>query len=134
MKRLTQSGFTLIELLIVIVILGILAGVVLAVINPTAQIQKANEAALKANAEKICMALQACANSSLDAMNCENATEIGYVAPTVPTGATYALTAPVAAGSTITMTSTLGACVGTCTATPSTGAFVNLTWAGCLVN
>ena len=34
MKKLNQKGFTLIELLIVIVIIGILAGVVLQILDP----------------------------------------------------------------------------------------------------
>ena len=52
----SRSGFTLIELLIVIVIIGILAGVVLSVINPAKQQRKAKEASLRSTVEKACLA------------------------------------------------------------------------------
>jgi prepilin-type N-terminal cleavage/methylation domain-containing protein len=41
-----KSGFTLIELLIVIAIIGVLAGLVIAVINPTRQRQRAQDGVL----------------------------------------------------------------------------------------
>ena len=122
-----QKGFTLIELLIVIVILGILAGVVLAVINPAAQQTRANQSVLRASTEKICIAVQACAASTLDALNCDTAADAGYTAPAVPAGAVYAIAnAPASAAGTITVTGTLAGCVFGCSATPSTGGFVNL--------
>jgi prepilin-type N-terminal cleavage/methylation domain-containing protein len=131
MKRLTQSGFTLIELLIVIVILGILTGVVLAVINPTAQQARANQAVLRSNVEKACIALQACANSTIDATRCGDSTAIGYTLVNgTPSGSTYTLTfnpSPVAAASTITFQGAIGTCTMSCMAKPSDGTFTNLT-------
>lgn len=44
---LNRTGFTLIELLIVVVVIGVLAGAVITVLNPAAQIQKANDAKRK---------------------------------------------------------------------------------------
>lgn len=53
-----KKGFTLIELLIVIVIIGILAGVLVAVINPTTQQNRAKDANVKASLGKIALATQ----------------------------------------------------------------------------
>ena len=57
-KIYSQKGFTLIELLIVIVIIGVLAGVLIAVINPTEQINKARDATAKAAMNKIALAIK----------------------------------------------------------------------------
>ena len=54
----TQVGFTLIELLIVIVIIGILAGVLIAIINPGAQQNRAKDAGIKAAMNKIALATE----------------------------------------------------------------------------
>lgn len=54
-KRL-QSGFTLIELLIVIVIIGILAGVLIAVIDPASTQNRARDASVQATLNKIALA------------------------------------------------------------------------------
>ncbi|MFH1955763.1 MAG: type II secretion system protein, partial [Patescibacteria group bacterium] len=51
-----KSGFTLIELLIVIAIIGILAGVLIAVINPAQQRLKANQAVMRSSVSKACLA------------------------------------------------------------------------------
>ena len=51
----SASGFTLIELLIVIVIIGILAGVLIAVIDPTAQQNRARDANVRAAMNKIAL-------------------------------------------------------------------------------
>jgi len=53
-----ESGFTLIELLIVIVIIGILAGVLIAVINPAQQQNRARDAGVKASMNKIALATE----------------------------------------------------------------------------
>lgn len=52
------KGFTLIEMLVVIAILGILAVTLLAVINPNAQLQKANDAHRKSDLESLQRALE----------------------------------------------------------------------------
>ncbi|EKE00507.1 MAG: hypothetical protein ACD_22C00002G0001 [uncultured bacterium] len=119
-KSYSQKGFTLIELLIVIVIIGILAGVVLAVMNPAVQQRKANESVLRANTDKVCLAMHACAAARSDAFTtCDTFAEIGVNSPAgTPTGATYA---PTAAGTTLTITGTLGTCIFTCTYDTSTG-------------
>jgi len=53
-----QKGFTLIELLIVIVIIGILAGVLIAIINPGAQQNRAKDAGIKAAMNKVVLATE----------------------------------------------------------------------------
>ncbi len=52
------KGFTLIELLIVIVIIGILAGVLMAVINPAKQQNRARDANVIATINKVVLATQ----------------------------------------------------------------------------
>ncbi|PJA41449.1 hypothetical protein CO178_00155, partial [candidate division WWE3 bacterium CG_4_9_14_3_um_filter_34_6] len=52
-------AFTLIELLIVIGIIGILAGIVLVIINPVQQQKKANDAVILASMEKLTASLEA---------------------------------------------------------------------------
>lgn len=53
-----ERGFTLIELLIVIVIIGILAGVLISVIDPAAQQNRAKDANVKATMNKVALATQ----------------------------------------------------------------------------
>lgn len=53
-----QKGFTLIELLIVIVIIGILAGVLIAVINPAQQQNRARDAGVQATMNKVALAVE----------------------------------------------------------------------------
>lgn len=53
-----QEGFTLIELLIVIVIIGILAGVLIAVIDPTSQQNRARDAGIEASINKVVLATE----------------------------------------------------------------------------
>lgn len=55
----SQSGFTLIELLIVIVIIGILAGVLVAIIDPVKQQNRARDASVQATLNKIGLAVGA---------------------------------------------------------------------------
>lgn len=88
-----SSGFTLIELLIVIAIIGILAAVVIAVINPAQQRRKAREAVAKSNIAKICQALVACQSSlsTANASYCNTWDEIGVSQPTQPIGVTWTI-------------------------------------------
>ncbi len=53
-----QAGFTLIELILVVGIVGIFAAGVLAVINPSQQVQKANDSKRKTDLEMIQRALE----------------------------------------------------------------------------
>ncbi|MBU1132811.1 MAG: prepilin-type N-terminal cleavage/methylation domain-containing protein [Patescibacteria group bacterium] len=55
--RKSQKGFTLIELLVVIVIIGILAGVLIAVINPARQQNRARNGVIKATIQKVGFAI-----------------------------------------------------------------------------
>ncbi|MCG2689213.1 type II secretion system GspH family protein [Candidatus Parcubacteria bacterium] len=74
------KGFTLIELLIVITIIGILAGLVIAVIDPIGQRIKATQAVAKAKVAKACLAQKACINSTPGvavAADCNSFTELG---------------------------------------------------------
>ncbi len=92
-----KSGFTLIELLIVIAIIGVLAGIVLAVLNPQKQRQRAREGTLRANVNKLCLAYASCKSSSVDETYTEcqgvaNADNLGVVLSNLngtPSGATY---------------------------------------------
>lgn len=62
----SSYGFTLIELVTVVAILGIIAGVVVSVMDPARQQEKARHATMLANLQKIHMAQLACVNSSLN--------------------------------------------------------------------
>jgi prepilin-type N-terminal cleavage/methylation domain-containing protein len=59
MKRLGYKGFTLIELLIVIVIIGILAGVVLQILNPARQQNRAKDGVTRASMNKVALSVGA---------------------------------------------------------------------------
>ena len=58
LKIKSQQGFTLIELLIVIVIIGILAGVLIAIIDPAAQQNRARDAGVQASINKASLAAE----------------------------------------------------------------------------
>jgi len=58
LKIKSQKGFTLIELLIVIVIIGILAGVLIAIIDPASQQNRARDAGVQASINKVVLATQ----------------------------------------------------------------------------
>jgi len=70
MLKTKNEGFTLIELLIVIVLIGILSGILLAVIQPGAQRARANEAVMNENLNKLVMAVQACINARANITPC----------------------------------------------------------------
>lgn len=135
--RFGRKGFTLIELLIVIVIIGILAGVVLVVLNPAKQQRKSAESVLAANTNKICLGLNSCAATTATAANCSTLALLGVVDPGlnggVPTGATYT---PTIATNVVTITGGLvasggskgaGACNITCSFDFAAGTAVKLT-------
>ncbi len=87
-----SHGFTLIELLIVIVLIGILSGVLLAVIQPGAQRARANEAVMRTNMDKIRMAALACNSARLSISSCNSWANIGVNNPAgTPTGSTYVM-------------------------------------------
>lgn len=60
----TKRGFTLIELLIVIGIIGILAGVIIAVINPAKQRSRAKDSVLEATVEKLSIIMESHYNTN----------------------------------------------------------------------
>ncbi|NMB70341.1 prepilin-type N-terminal cleavage/methylation domain-containing protein [candidate division WWE3 bacterium] len=66
---LSQRGFTLVELLIVIVIIGILAGVVIGVLNPIQQQNRARDAGLRANLDKMALSTKSLYASSPRTIN-----------------------------------------------------------------
>ena len=53
-----RAGFTLVELLVVIAIVGVLAGVIIAAINPTQRVKEARDAPRKNDISQIAIALQ----------------------------------------------------------------------------
>jgi len=112
MLKINNKGFTLIELLIVIAIIGILAGIVIGVINPARQRRKANEAVLRANVGKMCQAWAGCINASPTGAlaECDTTAEAGIDIPVTPTGASYTYTGGRWQG-------TFGTCIIYCDAT-----------------
>lgn len=58
MKRILAQGFTLVELLIVIALLGVIATIVIAAINPIEQANKARDAGYKNDASEMVSAVQ----------------------------------------------------------------------------
>lgn len=89
-----RKSFTLIELLIVIAVIGILAGVIIAVINPQKQFKRAREGVMRANLAKVCSTIVACQSSLItwDTNYCDTWNEIGVIAPDgQPAGTTYEL-------------------------------------------
>lgn len=60
-----QKGFTLIELLIVIVIIGILAGIVITILNPVKQQNRARDGVIVATMNKISADVKSYGNSDI---------------------------------------------------------------------
>lgn len=59
LSRFSRLGFSLIELIVVMAIIGVLATVLIAIINPATQLNKANDGKRKADMSKIQFALEA---------------------------------------------------------------------------
>jgi prepilin-type N-terminal cleavage/methylation domain-containing protein len=77
-----QDGFTLIELLVAIMIIGVLAGIALAVF--LGQSSKANDVSTKSNVANVSRLLQACVTSSNtrdDYRDCDSGSKLGETAP-----------------------------------------------------
>lgn len=64
-NKLTQKGFTLIELLIVIVIIGVLAAIIITVLNPARQRDRARDSVVIATMDKVSAEIQAFSNSDI---------------------------------------------------------------------
>lgn len=58
MKKYLSRGFTLVELLIVIALLGVIATIVIAAINPIEQANRARDAGMKADASQLISAIE----------------------------------------------------------------------------
>ena len=85
-----SAGFTLVELLVVISIIAILAGISITIINPQKQQAKAQEAMMRSNLAKVCMALNGCGALKNSPRECENWNALGVNDPTGnPIGAGY---------------------------------------------
>ena len=63
-KNNSQKGFTLIELLIVIVIIGILAAVLISVLNPVQQQNRARDASVRSSINKMALATKSLASGT----------------------------------------------------------------------
>ena len=124
-----SNAFTLIELLIVIVIIGILAGVVLAVINPAQQIRRANQSSARSAVAKMCMAFQSCMAGTNDISFCDTASKAGYIIPSSNFGGTFTVTSglPQWSGS----NSSGGNCVITCVNNPGSSVNGRITVSSC---
>lgn len=66
-----KSAFTLIELLIVIAIVAVLSGVLISVINPKRQQEKAKDAVIISNMEKVIVSVEAYKSAFSDLPTCE---------------------------------------------------------------
>ena len=117
-----KLGFTLIELLIVIVIIGVLAGITLAVINPARQIARSDQGVARGRVAKACLAYIACTGSG---GTCTTETEIGLTSfAATANGGAYSLrtTAPIGAPQWVgTAGGSSAGCTYSCTATGAVG-------------
>lgn len=140
-----NKAFTLIELLIVIVIIGILAGIILAVLNPAKQQRRAREAVFQANVNKYCAALMACASTTTNFDQCNLGPSAGVQGELGlntqdgnPPGSRYELSDD---GNEVTVTGTYDRdnsnptdCVGTCAYDFGAGTPTPVLFTGCIIN
>lgn len=90
-KSAGRQGFTLIELLIVIAIIGILAAVVLAALNPVKKIGQANDSKIKSDIASFATGIQIYGTKGYYPATTANLTSAGDVTwtGTGPAGVTY---------------------------------------------
>ncbi len=132
MKARHSKAFTLIELLIVVVIIGILAGIVLSVLNPAQQQRRAREGVLQASTGKLCTGLFACAATTTTIANCDSDVEIGVTIPTGnPAGSSYSVGA--ISANEVEASGTLDGCSGFCRYNFTTSTPTALDFTGCIV-
>lgn len=116
-----RNGFTLIELLIVIAIIGILAGVLIAVIDPAQQRLKANQAVMRSLVSKACLVATSCISSSSTAYCVvPGGTFAGLgisLTNDTPPGSIYVLNVVAGNNRIINFTGTMGTCIARCTPT-----------------
>jgi len=111
--------------LVVISIITILAGMTLVFFNPVEQRRKANEAVVRTNTAKLCMALESCNSLKDSASDCDSADELG-----VQVQAGYSITTPSA--NVVQVSGTVDTCTFSCSIDFSTGVVTNLSGVGCL--
>ncbi|MBN1162680.1 type II secretion system protein [Patescibacteria group bacterium] len=88
-----KNGFTLVEILVVITVIGILASILVSLIDPNRQSQRANEAVVRSMTETMCYALKACGASEVDARRCNSWDDINVTyPPNPPEGSIFTLT------------------------------------------
>ncbi|MCA9391850.1 type II secretion system protein [candidate division WWE3 bacterium] len=91
-KLSSPRGFTLIELIGTIVVLSVIAGIIIALINPAGQIRRTKENTMYARTTEVCSAIYTCMNGQFkgDVSQCYGAASVGLKGnPTDPTSATY---------------------------------------------
>jgi len=103
-----NKGFTLIELLVVIAIVGVLMGLVIAVINPATILYRSRQGVCKANVARTCEAVIACYTAMNDVTKCDDKDKVGVTLPTSPCSVTITSGTGVVSG-------TQDSCTFTCT-------------------
>ena len=76
----------------VFLILSMIAGMLLTVINPSSQMEKAKEAVMKTSTNKACLAEFGCAATNTKSTNCDTFDKIGFVVPSSTAGYNMVIT------------------------------------------